>query len=372
MIKMKKEFPFLWDDVHKYFPKEEIAKLRKKLMEEHRTGKYSDKELMERYHMSKQTFYDTLEKFKEAAELLDFMDESKAPKNHYRKLLPEHEEKIKELVKTDRDELKQKQQQFENKMENSGKKIRKQKLEKLKNEMKHSLKGCRKIANEFNRQICEKGKDISIGKTIVHKKMREMGMYVREEDKRFGGHLMRPPEPFIEFSMDFTEKVIAGGDRAYIFNLLDKFDNEKIILDAHKKQDADAVIRSLKKFRKSVDKRGVIITSDNGKEFKNQDVLDYCSKHRIFLDFVNKGKPWENAFIERDMRTLHEECLNLIWIDNVSEIQPLLDEFKQKANCRPNMSFGYMSPLEKLEDFFNRKKRENFEKEMGYLKFIGV
>lgn len=59
---------------------------------------------------------------------------------------------------------------------------------------------------------------------------------------------MRPPEPFIEFAMDFTEKVIADGERAYIFDLLDKYDNEKIVLDAHKTQDADSVICSLEKF----------------------------------------------------------------------------------------------------------------------------
>jgi hypothetical protein len=142
-----------------------------------------------------------------------------------------------------------------------------------------------------------KGENISIGKTRVHMIITEMDMYIREKEKILGGHLMRPPEPFIEFAMDFTEKVIAGGERAYIFNLLDKYDNEKIILDAHKTQDADSVICSL-----------------------------------------NKEQTWENAFVERDIRTLHEECLNLVWINAVSEIQP-------------------MSPSEKLVQFFNRRKK---------------
>ncbi len=156
MIETKEEFPFLWDDIHKYFPKKEIARLRMKLMEEYRSRMYTDKELMERYHMSKQTFYDTLERYKDAIELIEFMDESKKPENPYRKILPEHEEKIKELVKIDREELKQEQKRFENKMEHSGKKIRKEKLEKLKKNMKSSLKGCRKIANEFNRDMSGK------------------------------------------------------------------------------------------------------------------------------------------------------------------------------------------------------------------------
>lgn len=372
-METKEEFPFLWDDIHKYFPKKEIARLRKKLMEEYRSGQYTDKELMERYHMSKQTLYDTIERYKDATELLEFMDESKSPGNPYRKITPEYKEEIKELVRSDREELKQNQQQFEDKMKISGKKIRKEKLEGLKKNMNSSLKGCRKIANEFNREMDGKEETIRIGKTIVHEIMTEMGMYVRGNEKRLDGHLMRPPEPFMEFTMDFTEKVIAGGQSAYIFDLIDKYDNEKIILDVHKTQDADAVISSLEK----LEHRGVTITVDNGKEFKNHDVLDHCSKHDITLDFVNKGSPWENAFIERDIRTLHEECLNLVWINNVSEIQPLLDDFKHKSNRRPNMAFGYMSPLEKLTDFFNRKKnignpKKIFTREIISLIRVGV
>ncbi len=137
------------------------------------------------------------------------------------------------------------------------------------------------------------------------------------------------------------------------------------------------MICSLEKFGKAVVHRGVTITVDNGKEFKNQDVLDYCSRHGIVLDFVNKGHPWENAFVERDIRTLHEECLNLVWINTVSEIQPLLDDFKQMSNCRPSMAFGYMSPLKKLAEFFNKRKnvqdfRNIFTRRMMPLKFVGV
>jgi transposase len=372
MIEMKEEFPFLWDEIHKYFPKQEIARLRKKLMEEYRSGIYTDKEIMERYHMSKQTFYDTIERYKDAIELPDFKDESKTPKNPYRKILPEHEERIKELVKMDREELKQKQQEFEDKMEQSGKKICKEKFGRLKENMTSSLKGCRKIANVFNRKMNGKGEKISIGKTRVYDIMKEMGMYVGEEERRLGGHLMRPPEPFMEYTMDFTEKVIVGGERAYIFDMIDKYDNEKIVLDAHKTQDADSVICSLEKFGNAIGHKGVIVTLDNGKEFKNQVVRDYCLKHGIVLDFVNKGHPWENAFIERDIRTLHEECLNLTWINTVSEIQPLLEDFKQKSNCRPSMAFGYMSPLEKLAEFFNKKENAEKFKKMLPLKFVGV
>ncbi len=305
--------------------------------------------------MSKQTFYDTIERYKDAVELTDFMDESKAPKNPHRTILPEHEEIIKGIIKSDREELRKKQHQFEADMELSGKDINKEKLNRLKEKMRCSLKGCRKVAIEFNMQMSENGENTSISKTRVNEIMRKMTMYLMSEEKQLDSHLKRPPGPFIAFAMDFTEKVIAGGERTYILDILDKYDNEKIILDSHKNQNADAVICSLEKFNTVFGHSGITITVDNGKEFKNGRVLDYCSRHSIYLDFVNKGSPWENGFVERDIRTLHEECLNLVWINEFTEIQPLLDDFKQKSNFRPNMAFGYMSPFEKLAEYLNRK-----------------
>jgi putative transposase len=114
-----------------------------------------------------------------------------------------------------------------------------------------------------------------------------------------------------------SEKVISGGERAYILNILFKYNDEKIVLDSHKSQDVDAVINSLEKIDKQVLRSGITITIDNGKEFKNNRVADYCSQNSITLNFTNPGSPWENGFVERDMRTLKEECLNLIWINNI-------------------------------------------------------
>jgi hypothetical protein len=61
--------------------------------------------------MSKQAFYDTVERYKDAVELADFMDESKAPKNPYRTILSEHKEIVKEITKADREDMKKKQAQ---------------------------------------------------------------------------------------------------------------------------------------------------------------------------------------------------------------------------------------------------------------------
>jgi predicted DNA-binding protein YlxM (UPF0122 family) len=87
-------------------------------MEEYRSGKYSDSELMGRYHMSKDAFYNSVE------------------------------------------ELKKKQAKFEADMEVSGKNLKPEKLKRLKKEMRRSLKGCRKIACDFNTEMSMNGEEI--------------------------------------------------------------------------------------------------------------------------------------------------------------------------------------------------------------------
>ncbi len=256
---MSEKVPFSWDDLHAHFPQEEIAKLRKQLVEEYRIGKYTDKELINRYHMSKQTFYDSIERYKNAIEIKDFMDESKTPRNPHRTILPEHKEIVKKIIKADQEELRKKQAQFEADMKISGKNLKPEKLEKLKKEMSSSLKGCRKIANEFNMEMSMNGEEITISKSKVNDIKREMTNYQVIEVKELSTSLYRPSEPYVAFAMDFTEKVIAGGERAYIINILDKYNNEKIVLDAHKSQDADAVISSLAKFDKQIKHNGITI-----------------------------------------------------------------------------------------------------------------
>ncbi len=97
--------PYKWEYVHKHFPPEEVASYRKQLVDERTSGQYTDKELMKRYGMSKQTFYNTINRYTHAKEERDYMDKSKAPKNPARKIKPEDKKMIQQMVKNDREHL---------------------------------------------------------------------------------------------------------------------------------------------------------------------------------------------------------------------------------------------------------------------------
>lgn len=102
---MTTELPYKWEDIQRYFPKEIVAELRRKMLEERATGEHSDRALMEKYRMTKQTFYNTVKRYRLAQNETDFMDKSKAPKHPARKVGVLEKEKIREIVQKDQERL---------------------------------------------------------------------------------------------------------------------------------------------------------------------------------------------------------------------------------------------------------------------------
>jgi putative transposase len=238
-------------------------------------------------------------------------------------------------------------------MRNSGKKLNDKKINAIMERMDCSLKGARRIANVFNKRRMARGKDVSIGRSHAYNILKKEGLIHRKKKKqrKSGRRTKRPEEPFKEFAMDFGEKPLAGGGRLKFLPLMDLYDNAFVLLDAHDNQSGRAVVTSLSRFRK-VFKGKVKITVDNGKEFKNSDVTDYCDEKDILLNFIEKGCPWMNPFAERAIRTIKEEYLNLIWIDTDSDKQAILNDIKHSYNRRDNMAFGFQSPLQVLGNHF--------------------
>jgi hypothetical protein len=96
--------PFAWADIQRRFPKEEVARLRMRLLEEHRNGA-RPADLCARYRISRPALYDTLRRYEHARSLEEFMDRPRAPRNPFRKVAPEHEALIVQLAREDRDFL---------------------------------------------------------------------------------------------------------------------------------------------------------------------------------------------------------------------------------------------------------------------------
>jgi hypothetical protein len=63
--------PYNWDFIQNNIPPERLVELRKRFMEEWRSGKYTKEEMLERYRMSERTFYTMIKKYADAIEIDD-------------------------------------------------------------------------------------------------------------------------------------------------------------------------------------------------------------------------------------------------------------------------------------------------------------
>ena len=65
--------PYNWDFIQNNIPPEKLAELRRRFMQEWRSGNYTKEEMIERYRMSERTFRDTIKRYPDTGELDDYM-----------------------------------------------------------------------------------------------------------------------------------------------------------------------------------------------------------------------------------------------------------------------------------------------------------
>ena len=66
---------------------------------------------------------------------------------------------------------------------------------------------------------------------------------------------------------------------------------------------------------------------------------------KVRQDFIEPGKPVQNAFIESFNGRLREECLNPHWFTNLADAQGKIAAWREDYNTqRPHSSLGYQTP----------------------------
>lgn len=65
------------------------------------------------------------------------------------------------------------------------------------------------------------------------------------------------------------------------------------------------------------------------------------------IDFIQPGKPVQNAFIESFNGTLRDDCLNLHWFLSLRDAQITIEDWRRDYNeVRPHSSPGGLTPTE--------------------------
>lgn len=161
--------------------------------------------------------------------------------------------------------------------------------------------------------------------------------------------LVVPTAPNQVWSIDFMSDSLTDGRRFRLLNILDDFNRESLAMEVDTSLPCLRVIRVLEKL---IAERGYPsnIRCDNGPEFISHKLEEWCSPRRINLQFIQPGRPMQNAYIERKNGSIRRELLNAYLFNTLAEVRELSEEWRIDYNTeRPHKSLGYLSPFRYAE-----------------------
>jgi putative transposase len=160
-----------------------------------------------------------------------------------------------------------------------------------------------------------------------------------------------PSAPNQIWSIDFMSDCLVDGRRFRLLNIIDDFNRECLAIEVDTSLPSLRVIRVLEKL---IAERGcpISIRCDNGPEFISHKLEQWCSdaSRNITLQFIQPGKPTQNAYIERNNGSIRRELLDAYLFYSLAEVRIMSEEWRMDYNHeRPHKSLGYLSPLKYAE-----------------------
>ena len=159
------------------------------------------------------------------------------------------------------------------------------------------------------------------------------------------------------WSIDFMSDSLVDGRKFRLLNVIDDFNRESLAIEVDTSLPSFRVIRVLEQL---IAARGkpVNIRTDNGPEFISHKLQQWCEQNNITLQYIQPGKPMQNAYIERKNGSIRRELLNAYLFYSLAEVRTMSKEWKADYNTeRPHKSLGYLSPLKFAEQYYKSSKR---------------
>jgi putative transposase len=148
------------------------------------------------------------------------------------------------------------------------------------------------------------------------------------------------------WSMDFMCDSLVDGRRFRLLNIIDDYNRESLAIEIDTSLPALRVIRTLQRIIEMRTKPKTIRV-DNGPEFISDKLQQWCNDQQIRLQFIQPGKPVQNAFIERNNGSLRKELLDAYLFFSLQEVRQMAEEWQQDYNYqRPHQSLGFIPPVE--------------------------
>jgi putative transposase len=184
----------------------------------------------------------------------------------------------------------------------------------------------------------------------VYRLYRAEGLAVRRRRRR---RLVRgrvplpsPAGPNERWSLDFMSDQLADGRVFRTLNVVDDFTRECWAIEVDTSLSGLRVVRTLERLVAEHGRPQALLT-DNGPEFTSRAVEAWAYRNGVRLDFIQPGKPMQNAFVESFNGHFRDECLNEHWFGSLAEARDVIEEWRLDYNqVRPHSSLGDLTPEE--------------------------
>jgi putative transposase len=139
---------------------------------------------------------------------------------------------------------------------------------------------------------------------------------------------------------------MSTGRRLRTLSVLDTCTREALAIAVDTSLPSQAVTRLLDGILLSRQKPERI-TLDNGPELTSKWFDQWAEQNGIALDYIEPGKPVQNAVMESFNGRFRDECLNSHWFTSLADARRTIEAWRLDYNReRPHSSLGYRTPEE--------------------------
>lgn len=181
---------------------------------------------------------------------------------------------------------------------------------------------------------------------------RELGLQLgkRKRGKKMAS-VIRIPRPKATapnevWSIDFLFDALICGRRLKIMPVVDDFTKQCVTILVSRSITGKDIVDHFN----TLSIKPKRIRCDNGPEFQSNALLHWADPAGIEIEFIDPGKPIQNAYIESFNGRLRDECLNDNVFLNVDDAKKKISDWiEEYHSIRPHSSLGMKTPNEFAE-----------------------
>ena len=186
---------------------------------------------------------------------------------------------------------------------------------------------------------------------LVERLYHEEGLAVRRRRAKKLVAIPRVPLPLpagvnARWSIDFVSDALGDGRRFRALTIVDDFTRECPAIEVDFSLSGERVVRVLERLAVT---RGLprAIVLDNGPEFVSHALDQWAHRRGVALQFIEPGKPVQNAYIESFNGRFRDECLNESWFVSLADAQHTIEAWRVDYNVtRPHSGLDSRTPQE--------------------------